>query len=414
MFSLIFAGEAIFTLPFHITRYFRPTYVDVLGVTQTQIGILGSTYGVVAMISYLFGGVLADRFSARKLLAFSLVITGATGFYVATIPSFAALQVVYGFWGASTILPFWASLIRATRDWGGESQQGRAFGILDGGRGLLAAVLATVVFVFFAMILPADDAVTTPDQKLIAIRTTIYIYTGSCFAAAVLVWLFVPETTAQRKTKESNKRGVLTNLTKVLRMPVIWLHAGVIVAAYSAFKGMDFYGQFTSDVWNWSDVSSARLTTMSTWIRPLAAIGAGFLADRFTSSRMITVSFVLAGVVYIGFVVMEPGTGAVVWLLWANILVGCLGIFALRGVYFALLEEARIPREFTGTAVGVVSFIGYTPEIFIPIVGGKLIDHWQSGPMGYNVLFGIFAVCALLGIVANGWMSFFYIESEPS
>ena len=103
-----------------------------------------------------------------------------------------------------------------------------------------------------------------------------------------------------------------------------------------------------------------------------------------------------------------------VWLLWANILVGCLGIFALRGVYFALLEEARIPREFTGTAVGVVSFIGYTPEIFIPIVGGKLIDHWQSGPMGYNVLFGIFAVCALLGIVANGWMSFFYIESEPS
>ena len=75
MFSLIFAGEAIFTLPFHITRYFRPTYVDVLGVTQTQIGILGSTYGVVAMISYLFGGVLADRFSARKLLAFSLVIT---------------------------------------------------------------------------------------------------------------------------------------------------------------------------------------------------------------------------------------------------------------------------------------------------------------------------------------------------
>ena len=47
-----------------------------------------------------------------------------------------------GFFGVTTILFFWAALIRATRDWGGNNAQGRAFGLLDGGRGLLAALLA--------------------------------------------------------------------------------------------------------------------------------------------------------------------------------------------------------------------------------------------------------------------------------
>ena len=34
---------------------------------------------------------------------------------------------LWGFFGVSTILLFWAALIRATRDWGGPDAQGRAF-----------------------------------------------------------------------------------------------------------------------------------------------------------------------------------------------------------------------------------------------------------------------------------------------
>ena len=52
MFSLIFAGEAAFFLTFHISRFFRPTFVKVFDITQTQLGDLGFTYGVVAMFAY--------------------------------------------------------------------------------------------------------------------------------------------------------------------------------------------------------------------------------------------------------------------------------------------------------------------------------------------------------------------------
>ena len=59
---LILAGEAAFFLPFVIQRVFRPTFLDVFGLTNYQLGICFSVYGLVALFSYFFGGTLADRF----------------------------------------------------------------------------------------------------------------------------------------------------------------------------------------------------------------------------------------------------------------------------------------------------------------------------------------------------------------
>ena len=63
---------------------------------------------------------------------------------MATIPGAMQMAMLYGFWGVTTIFLFWGALIRATRDWGGQAAQGTAFGILESGRGLTAAVVAVV------------------------------------------------------------------------------------------------------------------------------------------------------------------------------------------------------------------------------------------------------------------------------
>ena len=47
--SLIFAREAIFTLPYHVTRLFRPTLLDVLDLTPTEHGVAQSAYGFMAL-----------------------------------------------------------------------------------------------------------------------------------------------------------------------------------------------------------------------------------------------------------------------------------------------------------------------------------------------------------------------------
>ena len=51
--ALIVAGEAAFFLPFVLPRVFRPTLLDVFHLTNLELGIAFSVYGVVAMLAYL-------------------------------------------------------------------------------------------------------------------------------------------------------------------------------------------------------------------------------------------------------------------------------------------------------------------------------------------------------------------------
>ena len=142
MFSLIIAGEAIFLLPFILMRVFKPVIRDAFVISDAQIGEAQALYGITAVFSYFFGGFIADKYEPRKLLTFSLILTALGGFWMTLIPTINGLKALYAFWGVSTILFFWASLIKATRQWGNENNQGISFGLLDGGRGFFAATIA--------------------------------------------------------------------------------------------------------------------------------------------------------------------------------------------------------------------------------------------------------------------------------
>ena len=147
---LIIAGEAIFFLPFVMARIFRPTMLAFFDISNTELGTWFSIYGVVAMISYFFGGTLADRFSARNLMVTALWSTATGGFLMAVIHTPEMMRILYALWGFTTICLFWAAMIRATREWGGADFQGRAFGWLEGGRGAVAALLGTFTFLIFS------------------------------------------------------------------------------------------------------------------------------------------------------------------------------------------------------------------------------------------------------------------------
>jgi sugar phosphate permease len=115
MFALIVAGETIFLLPFILMRVFKPVIRDAFLISDSQIGEAQALYGVTAVISYFFGGFIADKWEPKKLLSLSLFFTAIGGFWMSLIPSIFTLKILYAFWGVSTILLFWASLIKDTR-----------------------------------------------------------------------------------------------------------------------------------------------------------------------------------------------------------------------------------------------------------------------------------------------------------
>ena len=398
MIALIASGEAVFGLPFVLARVFRPTVLDVFGLTNLELGVAFSLYGIVGMIAYFTGGPLADRYSARRLMAAALVATAAGGIVYATIPSLSLLRPLYAYWGLTTVLLFWAALIRATRQWGGSDSQGRAYGILDGGRGFFAALLATITVAVFAAMLPTDAATATLEERTTALIRVIWIFTIMTAAAGILVWLAVPENDANTAT-ETPTRFTLAGLRAVLRMPSVWLQAGIIVCAYVGYKSTDDFSLYARDAFGYDDVAAAKIGTLSLWVRPFAAIAAGFIADRVGVSRTTAWSFAL---MVLGSVAIAAGTPylGVHWLLLITVVGTSAGIMALRGIYFALFGEGRVPLAYTGSAVGVVSVIGYTPDVFMGPLMGVLLDG-SPGAAGHQHLFWVVAGFGIVGLMCT-------------
>ena len=69
-----FGGAIIYGLPYFRFDYYD-VYLETYHLTNTQMGVFGSVLGVFGMISYLFGGVVADRISTRIILTVSLIGT---------------------------------------------------------------------------------------------------------------------------------------------------------------------------------------------------------------------------------------------------------------------------------------------------------------------------------------------------
>jgi len=398
MLALVVAGELVFGLAFNIPRFFRPTMLDVFGLTNTQLGDMFAVYGIAAMLAYFPGGALADRFSARSLIVLSLFSTALGGAYMATIPGTTGMQILYGYWGLTTIFLFWGALIRATRDWGGDKSQGIAFGVLEGGRGLVAALAASVGVAILAFYMPENVRLATAEERETGFRMIVLLYSLLTFLAGVFVWFAIPE----EKRGSDVEYNPFSGMGTVLRRPIIWAQAAIIVCAYCCFKGLDNYSLYAVQVLGKDEVEGARLAAYGVWTRPVAAVMAGLIADRFNATRSIGVMFAILFISYASWSAATP-LGSGIALIYVNFFTTYAAVYALRGIYFALLEENRTPKFLTGAAVGMISLVGYTPDIFFGPISGRILDA-NPGLIGHQNYFMFLAGIAVVGLLMVAWL----------
>lgn len=291
----------------------------------------------------------------------------------------------------TTILLFWAAMIRATREWGGMHRQGRAFGLLEGGRGALAAASAGVAVLVLAAAL--DGATPAPAQRMTAVREVILFYTGLTLVIALLCALGLPR----------GARGV-TGLSAGPRVAGpglgagrVWLQAAVVVLAYCGYKGLDNYALYLVAAFGLNEVDAAGIMAAGAWLRPVAAVLAGVLADRWRPSRALLALFGLGALCALGLGTLTP-TAALRGMLLGQLMISVAAVYALRGVYFALLEETAVPHARTGFAVGLVSVVGFTPDVFFAPLTGRLLDA-NPGLPGLQQYFLLLALIAAAGLL---------------
>jgi len=399
---LILAGESIFILPYVLSRVFRPTVLDVFGLDNVQLGMCFSVYGMVALLSYLFGGPMADKFPPRKLIAVALWMTAAGGLVYATFPSYTMLKILYGYWGFTTIFLFWPALIKATRVWGGSTSQGKAFGFLDGGRGLVGALFGAMGVLTFSLFITSEITELTVAESREAFKYVILISTAVIAFVGLLVWLFMKMDYKSEKEIILDKIAI-PQIKEVLRLPSVWLLMIIILCAYVGYKITDVFSLYAQDVMLYDQVQSAQVGTFLLFVRPVIGILIGVVADRTQTTLWLMLSFVIT---FFGALLFATGiiSDSTTVLFFISILVVATGVYAARSLYFAVMESGQIPLVLTGTAVGLISLIGYTPDIFAGPAMGYLLDN-SPGEEGHQHVFLMLALFSFIGSIA-AWYYF--------
>jgi len=394
---LILAGESVFILPFVLSRVFRPTVLDAFGLDNVQLGLCFSIYGIIALLSYLFGGPLADKFPPRKLIAVALWMTALGGLVYATFPSYTVLKILYGYWGFTTIFLFWAPMIKATRVWGGSTSQGKAFGFLDGGRGLVGALFGTMGVLIFSLFISSEISEATVSESRVAFKYVILVTSGIVVLVGLSVWFFM------KMDRKSEKEIILKKISipqikEVLRLPSVWLLMIIILCAYVGYKITDVFSLYAQDVMLYDQVQSAQVGTFLLFVRPVIGVLIGVMADRSQIIFWLVVSFVLS---FFGALLFATGviSDSATTLFFISILIVATGVYATRSLYFAVMERGQIPLVLTGTAVGLISLIGYTPDIFAGPTMGYLLEN-SPGVEGHQHVFWMLALFSFIGGIA--------------
>ena len=366
------AAESIYILPYVLARVFRPTFLDVFNLTNLELGGLFSIYGVVAFFSYLYGGVLADRYSPRKLLSISLIFTSLGGLIMMTYPSYLIMQLLFAYWGFTTVFIFWAPMLKATRAIGGVKMQGKTFSFLDGGRGVVASSIGLIGVLIFSILITEDVSSLTLSEKQEVFKYVIGASSLIVFIIGIVVYTYL-----KIELKDDEKIGNIKSLLELAKLKSVWLISFIILCAYMGYKITDVYSLYASDVMKFDEIDAARVGALQQYLRPIVCISVAFFTDKNGNINNILIGFF---VMMLGSILFASGLIKVSMniLFFISLIIVATGTYAIRGLYFSILKDGKIPYILSGTAIGLISIVGYSPDIFATPLYGYLLDNFPG------------------------------------
>jgi MFS family permease len=388
------AAESIYILPYVLARVFRPTFLDVFNLTNLELGGLFSIYGIVAFFSYLFGGVLADRYSPRKLLSISLIFTSLGGLIMMTYPSYLIMQLLFAYWGFTTVFIFWAPMLKATRAIGGVKMQGKTFSFLDGGRGVVASSIGLIGVLIFSILITEDVSSLTLSEKQEVFKYVIGASSLIVFIIGIVVYAYL-----KIELKDDEKIGNFKSLLELAKLRSVWLISFIILCAYMGYKITDVYSLYASEVMLFDEINAARVGALQQYLRPIVCISVAFFTDKNGNINNILIGFF---VMMLGSILFASGLIKVSMniLFFISLIIVATGTYAIRGLYFSILKDGKIPYILSGTAIGLISIVGYSPDIFATPFYGYLLDNYP-GIEGHQYVYLILLISSIVGIYVS-------------
>ena len=381
--AICMAGGTIFKLAY-LRDVFSVAMQEAFGFTNTQFGLMMTAFAVTQFIAYLPGGWITDLVPVKYLIPVSLISTGLCGFWLATYPPFTSVLIIQAVMGITITLLFWEAMIKGTRMIGTAEEQGRMFGLLEGGRGLFATIISFAALWMF----------TNFGEGRMGLRATMIFYAIALCGLGVVCFFLIEKNDVEGKV---NAKEALDGLVHVAKLPRVWVAGGIVFFGYSFYNGLSYFSSYLTEICGMSVSMGVAVNIVRQYlIAFIAAPIGGMIADKMGSSINYLKIALTLGTILTGIYLVIPTTMGIVVVVGLMLVLAAV-MMTIRGTYYATTDEIQIPIVMSGAAAGILSIVGNTPDLFIFTLYGYFMDAYP-GIQGYRYIFIAMMVFAVLGV----------------
>mgnify|MGYP002240983778 CR=1 FL=1 len=224
-------------------------------------------------------------------------------------------------------------------------------------------------------------------------RQVIVFYSViTVFSGLLVLWKMRDDGSKIDKSEQVTFKDIGT----VLRMPAIWIIGLVTFCNYVFTLSVYYFTPYGTSLLGMSVTAGAVLAAAKRYVTPVSNVGGGYLADKFGTSRLLLISFL----------VMAIGTAAIL-LLPLNDSSTIVFVIVFLIIYFfynvnypltwAMMDEGAIPERVSGTRRHHLHHRLPARGVRLP-ARRRLIDG-HPGVAGYRMFFGFLIAMLLLGAV---------------
>ena len=383
-----FAAAMIYQVPY-LKYVFYDVVMNTLELSHAQLGELSAIYGGIAMWSYFFGGVIADKVRVKYLYSFSLIVNGGLIYWYSTLPDFNTLRIIFALMAVFSIFTFWGARQKVVRLLSTEdsypTNQGISSGVYGGG---------SMIAGFIAMFIMGQAAAA----HLGLVNMLVY-YAIACAALGVISWFCIPS--FDDEITEGKPLLSFDELKEAVKLPIVWLVTISVFSVYALYVSISYTTPYLTNIYGASDVLVAGISTFRSYgIMLFASPMIGILARKIGSTARTIVYASVIAIVCVALFLVLPKEASLLIPVVALTMLAAFFIGGAYGIYFAQLGDGKLPVHIFGAATGIISIIGFIPDVFIhPMVGGWLDTY--PGVQGYNYVFYMMIFFAIVSILAS-------------
>lgn len=354
---LLTASCLIYNLPY-LSSTFYTQFLEAFNLTNAQAGILMTFFSLTATPGYLFGGMLTDKFSPKKLILIALFMTATLGYAMYFISGYTILLACYFGFGISTTFIHWNAflkLIRAQAD--NEDDQGKTFGTFEWCYALVSA------FTSYGLLAALGH--------ISSFKVATAMYATVLVVLAVLTAVLVKDVKAQ-----ADNTFNLRMVGQAFAHPVTWLNGLIVMGMFVIVSGSSYLNPYLSSVFGTSVTFATSFSIMNKCIIRLCVVAiGGMLIDRWKTPKFMIICMAFLSAAIIAMMVIPQDSSVMTFAVIIAFLILIFLSISRCGMYTPI-PEAKIPMTMTGTAMGICSAVGYSTDLWSYTLIGSWLDKY--------------------------------------